>query len=247
MSDQDPNQEAPAVVPAPEPVVAPAVQPDYSQILQEIKDSSGKPKYSSVEAALTAVPHSQSHITTLEDENKTLRDENARIKAEQTVKDGILEEIRKTQPAPTETPEATAMDVKTLSDAVDERLNARDEQKLIEDRVAEMDRRLIEAHGTKEAAQAVVARAATALGVTVPDLLRIGVTSSPAVVYKLLDIDKLPTKTPQSISGGDIQPSGHEEPARRKTADELRRDFFSGTQDKDLSRVQQIRKELGGS
>jgi len=244
MTDPVTPVEAPAV-PAQEPASAP-VQPDYTQVLQGIKDATGNPKYTSVEAALASVQPSQAHITTIESENKTLREENERIKAEQAAKDSILEEIKRTQQASTVTTEPPTLDVNALDEAVGKQMDARDQRKLLQDRVTEMDRKLTEVYGSKEAAQAAVSKAAAANGLSVQGLLELGATNSPAVVYKLMDIDKPNVTPPRSLSTGDIQTPGHQEPTARKTPSEMRRDFFKDEVDPDLSRAQALRRELEG-
>lgn len=51
----------------------------YESLLKEITDPEGRPKYSSVEDALKANKHAQTHIQTLEQENKRFKEENTRM------------------------------------------------------------------------------------------------------------------------------------------------------------------------
>ena len=92
-------------VPAQSDVVVPIIQvPDAAvEFVGEGK------KYSTVDAALTAIPHAQSHISKLEVENARLRDEASKVKtAEQ-----ILQEIKANQ-QPLSTPEPVPVDSSAL-------------------------------------------------------------------------------------------------------------------------------------
>jgi len=245
MSDQDQAQEGLTNPTPPVEPLSPNPEPDYTAVLREIKDSSGNQKYGSVEAVLASVPHSQQHIQTIENENKEMRERLAQVEAQNSVRDDILKELKKTQQAGTETSEPSTLDVDKLNEAVDQRVNALNEKKLLQARVDDMDRKLIEVHGTKEAAQKAVTLAAQSLGITVDELFRVGVTTSPALVYKALDLDKVIVNPPQSLSSGTTQTQGIPEPEQRKTSETLRKEFFEGKVDPDIQRIQEIRRGMG--
>ena len=87
--DKSTNPVEPTVEPAPEPV-EPNASPDYTAVLAEITNEEGNPKYSDVESALKSIPHAQSHIKTIEEENASLKEELQK----RTTAEELLEKIK---------------------------------------------------------------------------------------------------------------------------------------------------------
>src|SRR6056297_3468450 len=79
-AEETPKQEETATTPQPDG--GESQQPDKNaldQMLAGITSADGRQKYSSVEDALGALPHAQKHISQLEQENKELKENMARL------------------------------------------------------------------------------------------------------------------------------------------------------------------------
>jgi len=118
---------------ADQPATAPvegATQPanldqQFADLLTGIKNSDGEQKYNSVTDALSSVAPAQSHISNIEDENKTLRDQLEDLKQDlstrRTVEDLLdSSSIGESQP---QEPQAQGLDPNKLGDLVGQYVN----------------------------------------------------------------------------------------------------------------------------
>lgn len=161
----------------------------YQELLQQITNDEGKPKYRSVEDALNGAQHAQGHI-------KTLEEENAQLKQEQERMEELLTQLQsKTDQAPTTESTATTdttespkpdertsdteqLDEEALLEKVEARLSAKREQEQKE----QNKRQALEAVQERYADKAAdfVQEKASELGVTTEFLLDMAATSPKA-------------------------------------------------------------------
>jgi len=101
----------------PEPVEVP-------EILKEITNEDGTPKYASVEDGLKALVNAQEHIKTLESENSTFRED---LSKRQTTEE-LLEQIKnQSQPDSRQDPSSNeGIDLASVAELVDKQLSVRE-------------------------------------------------------------------------------------------------------------------------
>ncbi len=172
------TQAAPAVQQTTQPFVIPTEAQDL------IGD--GK-KYNSVDSALKSIPHAQTHIKTLEDENRALKDEILKRKtAEET-----LNEFRATsvQHQPHEQPSGVNVDQDALASIVESVLDKKTKQAQAGSNAAVVANKFQELYGDK--AEAMYNKIAADNGLTPYQLNNLAYTS-PAVVLNLAGISSKP-------------------------------------------------------
>jgi hypothetical protein len=171
----------------------PTTEPDpLEELLGQIVDGEGKPKYDSVEKALQGNAHAQKHISTLEEENETLR------KKAQEMED-VLKQLRgdgeaKPDPAPAkpepQAPEGDqAMDIDSLFEKFQERLTAKQQAEQAEQNKRKAVEAAQAAFGEKTA-EVIKERAAEA-GMDYQDLLNLA-ARSPKAFDKIIGIGDKP-------------------------------------------------------
>ena len=154
----------------------------------EVKDLVGEgKKYGSVEAALKALPHAQSHIARLEAEAKELREKLARQAA-------FDETVTALNPAAKTT--ATPFDPKELDSVLDRKLQERAEQQAREANIAEFKSAMAAKFGDK--AKEVYETKAKELGVGVEFLTAMVAKSATAgkEIFGLKNAANVTTTTP---------------------------------------------------
>lgn len=143
-------------------------------LLAEIKNAEGVPKYTSVEDALKALQHSQEHIPKLEQELASLREEiDKRMSAE-----AVLKEL-KTGLKPDEKP-STAVEPEALMDMVDKRIEERTKAEQAAHNESIVQEALRKAFGEK-ASETVTSRAKE-MGLTSESLRNLSKESPQAVL-----------------------------------------------------------------
>lgn len=166
------------------PDAAPAVSSEpTANIPTEVAEFVGEgKKYKSVEDALKAVPHAQSHIQKLEDEAKQLREELAKRRTAEE----LLEELRaggvpKEQTQQSQAPSVTA---ESVEQTVAKLLAQKDAQSKAQANVAKVVSAFESSFGDKAKAEEVYNRVASESGLTV-QMLNSLAASSPEAVLKL--------------------------------------------------------------
>lgn len=140
-------------------------------------------KYNSAEAALKSIPHAQTHIKTLEDENKQLKDELLRRKTAEEV----LNEFKATsvQPQYTEQPSGVNVDTDALAGIVESVLEKKTKQTQAVSNAAVVTSKFTELYGDK--AEAMYNKLAQENGLSVYQLNQLALTS-PSVVLNLAGV-----------------------------------------------------------
>lgn len=183
MSDQPSSFETPAPTSAPEAApVAPApvvAAPPAFQVPDSAKDLIGEgKKYNSVDAALGALPHAQSHIDTLEQENARLRSDLDRAA---TLNDAVSRiEADNNQTAIPATPVVDQAQIREEARSVYEEISV--EQRKA-DNVAVANQEMYKLYGDKLAE--VTASVAGELGVSV-EYMKFTAEQSPKAFLKLV-------------------------------------------------------------
>ena len=175
---QSPTEGGTAQVPAQEPVV----QVDqYADLLQSIKASDGRQKYTDVTAALNSVAPSQEHISKLEAENATLKEEVGKRKTAEEIMSTIESQAQTTQ----ETPSAAPVDLSQLETLVDTRLQAAESTKLQTANTESVTSKMSEVYGEK--AEEMFYKAGVDNGLSMQALNQLAATS-PKAALKLAGI-----------------------------------------------------------
>lgn len=139
-------------------------------------------KYQSVEAALKAVPHAQSHIKTLEQELAQAREELAKRKAAED----LLNEIKQASIPQQVTPHSVEADPEVLSQIVEQVLEKKTAQQTAQQNAKTVIEKLTAAFGDKAKEQYYALAAANGMSVQTLDALSM---QSPSAVLKLAGID----------------------------------------------------------
>jgi len=175
------------VAQAPEPTPAPVFQiPEAAQELV----GAGK-KYATPEDALSALPHAQHHISKLEEEMATLREEIAKRKAGEE----ILEAINKRTPEEVTAPQ---FDPTQLDALIESKLTAKEQAAVAQGNISEVVSKFVEQYGDKEKAEAMYKQKAADLGLPVDYINNLAATS-PKAVYELFGF-KQTTSIPSKIT-----------------------------------------------
>lgn len=177
------------VVNQPDATITPVAIPDS---VQEFVGE-GK-KYGTVNSALEAIPHAQSHIATLEAENARLREEATKGATTADILDSINAQNKPTSDPVTVDPSAIATQVINT-------LNEQDALKQTEDNIAQADQETIAAYGDK-AGQLTVDVAAK-LGVGLDFMQKIA-GESPKAFAKLLSDNKTEVQLPPAVTQSSI-------------------------------------------
>lgn len=164
-----------------------------ADLLGQIKNDKGEPKYASIEEALKALRESQDFIPTLLNEKKTVEEELESTRSELN-KRQTLEELAealksKRQPEePTKTPEGTPKGVADLDINIDElletKLSAREKAQQEQNNLTSVINAVSEKFGDK--AKEHIQKTAEQLNTT-PDKLKQLASESPALALRLLD------------------------------------------------------------
>lgn len=197
-SDDQQNKETPGAV----------VIPD------NVKDLIGPgKKYPTLEKALESIYHAQNHISTLEGELKTLRENaNGTVSQEEVLKtvQELLAEERKTHGT-------SQLDENVLDDILDRKLTAREEKIRQDQNVAAIKQQMKDTFGDK--AEEVYKAKAAELGVGVSFLNSV-VAKSPEAAQKLLGLEPKKTtgvaKTHGSVNSAALQFREQTPPERKK-------------------------------
>ncbi len=149
------------------------VKNDFSNILGEIKNEKGEPKYSTVEDALTALRASQEHISTLESENQMYREQQQSSKA---IED-ILAQLDSTSNKSDDNQSGYKME--DIQNVVEDAIKRREANAAAQGNLKSVKERLTTAYGEK--ANEVYSKKAEDLGLSVEMLDHLAAISPKAV------------------------------------------------------------------
>lgn len=199
MSDNDNKTifETPAAPADKAPAEAAPSTPSDSGIPTEAASLVGPgKKYATVEQALKALAHSQVHITTLETDNKELRDKFQNLESRANNVDAVLAEIKEGKANSPATPEVSP---EAITERVLDTLSERNKEAKQKDNLQSSSDLLVEKFGNKEKAQVALADKAKELGLEVTDLMRLA-AKSPAAF--LAYFDTAPNQSSPNPVGG---------------------------------------------
>ena len=151
-------------------------------------------KYSSVDVALKSIPHAQSHISTLEQEN-------ARIKAElesRRTTEELLEDIRNGIAQPATVTSAPAFDQGSIETVIESLLTRKEQSRQEQSNVSTVINKFTEVFGDKAKAEEAFIKLANESGMSIPTLNKLAATS-PLAVLKLAGMDTKQVATPSKI------------------------------------------------
>lgn len=169
-------------------ITAQAVDP----LLATITDETGKPKYSSVEAALKALANAQSHIKTIESENSQLREATTKARTLEEVLNAIKPAEVVTAPIAVAPIQPAQVDIASL---VTQTVQGLEAQKIADANTSTVVTRLKQVYG--EAAGETFYTKAAELGLSKAEINLLA-QRSPSGVFKLLGLeDKAPTNVPK--------------------------------------------------
>lgn len=169
----------------------------FDQLLAGITSADGRQKYSSVEDALKSLPHAQSHISQLEDDNKQLKSQMEQMQ-EQLSKMSKYEELLANQQASQGNQNDNSgggLDEAKIAQLVQQQMTAAEKQKSAQQNAQTVVKELSELFGDQQAASKAFAEKARELEVDesfLSDMAR----RSPKAVLSYFSTNQ--TKTPKS-------------------------------------------------
>lgn len=171
---------------APEPVVTlpqtPVIPPELSEYV-----GAGK-KYATIDEVYKAFPNAQKHISTLEEENRQLKEDNAKRRTAEELLNDIQSRVTPQSNGDTIPPKVDIPDISSLVRQEVERVKIEESYKVNQKTVVD---ELTKVYGDK--AREKYAALATELGVTKENLNQLALTS-PTAFFKLAGI------TPQTTT-----------------------------------------------
>ena len=152
-----------------------------ADLLKSIQAPDGRQKYDSVEDALKAMPHAQTHIQTLEEENTSLKEQQEALAA-QLEKVNQLEETLKTMAQNSSTSEQPSgeLDEQKLAQIVETLLTKKETESKMKVNQEAVATTLVNKFGDK--AEQMYNQKAQELGIPVSELNRLAGTSKAAVL-----------------------------------------------------------------
>lgn len=170
----------------PAPTPAPTIDPpNPPSIPDHLKDLIGEGrKYASVEKALESIPHAQSHIQKIEDDNRKLREEIAKRLAAEEVYEKLTQNIKGGANGE-DPPHAPVVDEASIAALVERQIAAREENQKASQNVAKVRDALVAKYGEK--AEEVYKNKAQELGVGL-NFLNDVIKKSPKVAEELFGL-----------------------------------------------------------
>lgn len=143
-------------------------------------------KYSDVSKALESIPHAQSHIDRLEEE---LAQTRAKLESASSVEETLRNFANQKEQ---ETPTSQPVDLNKISELVDQRISAQQQEKIQQGNVREVVDALSRQFGNKEKAETAYRTKAQELGVDVSYLNNLA-ASSPKAVFAIFGSEAKPS------------------------------------------------------
>jgi len=185
------NQQEEKVAEASSPQVDP-----YADLLKTITAEDGRPKYSSVQDAISSIPHAQKHIQTLEQELAELR--AAKEQAAMETRMGHMEESHlETQ----QTQQEVGLREDQVAELVNQTLSQREQAQVQQKNVSTVVETLTGKFGSTEAADKAYRQKAAEMGISLDMMNSLAMHSPNAVLaYFGTTGASAPTKTEGSIN-----------------------------------------------
>jgi len=195
-----------------EPVVQ---KEDYADLLSSITSADGRQKYSDVSAALKSLPHANQHISELEMEMATLKEDLSKRSTAEEIMSQIDSKIG--QPPAGEPPAAQPVDLSQIEALVDKRLSSVASQKLATDNLSVVTSKMSEVYGEK--AEAMFYAAGQEAGLSAQELNALA-AKSPVAALKLIGVDgrgnpAQPAKTVGTVNTEALQPNVNDKPSAK--------------------------------
>lgn len=188
-SPATPSQENPAAttdVTTPEtPLITPTIPPELAELVGEGK------KYKTIEEAQRAIPHAQSHISTLEADNARMKEELTKRKTTEE----LLADIRNSSQTPEPTAQGVEVNKDVVSEIVKQQLAINTQETLQRDNTTLVVDTFINTYGADKAKEEF-AKVAANNGMTVSQMEAL-VATTPKAVLNLAGITTK-TTTPSS-------------------------------------------------
>ena len=185
--EDQPTPEPEVVVPQ-EPTTNPSNDP-LIDLLSGITNEEGDQKYANVASALSSIAPAQEHITTLESDNASLKEQLKMAKAAEEL-------LRKT--SETKSPEKSNLSQEDLVAAISSVLEAKDSAKIKGDNLELVGKAFSDAYGEKAKSELEALATANQVGV---EFLKTMAETSPSAVLKLAGLSDAPKIDPQRSSG----------------------------------------------
>jgi hypothetical protein len=172
--------------------------PAVDQLLGSIVNAEGKQKYASVEEALKGLSSAQEHISRLEQENTTFKQETEKSTTLQDVLNAM-----KPQPEGDVAPAANQIDEATIAQLLEKVVERKDTATTQKANAASVATKFRELHG--EQAEAKYYEAAANIGMSKGDINSLA-ASNPTAVFAMLGVNAK-QETPRGSLNGSINPS----------------------------------------
>lgn len=204
------------------PETTPAPQAPQMTLPEELQEYVGEgKKYSSIEDALRSIPHAQTHISKLEQENAEYK---SKVEKAMTMEE-LIEQMRTQQPKEDNTSQQVGVGAEDLLANLSGQLEQMVEQKMLLDKQQEAYRAnqgkvakaFQETYGDK--AEEMYGKLAEEVGMDVASLNGLA-ASSPASVLKMAQLGAKPKPAPSqqsSVNTGAFIANSASQPAERKT------------------------------
>lgn len=197
--------------PAETPPTAPSNPDPFVDLLTQIKNEQGEPKYKTIEEALKALQHSQQFIKTLQTEKQDVETQLLTARTELSKLGDVESFVNRLLPtAAPQNPQPTSPGTQGLSEAeitrlLETALNQRDEQTRATSNLQTVVNELKKVHGDN--ASTVIAQRAKELNTTVDNLKDLARTN-PAMALSLLSVQSKSSPKPSlSTTNPSFKPS----------------------------------------
>ena len=190
-------------------VKSPDLNEVFADALSSIKNENGEQKYSDVFTALNALKHTQDHVRTLEEENRTFREESIKAKT----MDEVLQQVTANKDQTVQTVPA-GLDAESVKDVTLDTLRQYEAQKMAQANQQDVVAKLTNKFGSAEKAEEMFNNKAAELGLSV-DFMNQLAASSPKAVLNYFDVKgevTLNKNVEGSINTDALQ--AHQEPAK---------------------------------
>ena len=212
---------------------ASSTQDPYADLLQTITADDGRPKYSSVQDAISSIPHAQKHIKTLEQELAEMRAKMEQVakEKEELITGGRLETQEVQQ-------EAAPIAEDQVVGLVDKVLSQREQQQVQQKNVSTVVESLTGKFGSQEAADKAYRAKAAEMGISLDMMNSLAMHSPNAVLaYFGTTGASAPSKTEGSLNTAAMSQS----PSQPKGKNPL----LTGNMSDMQGEWSRIKKELG--
>lgn len=175
----------------------------YEDLLKTITAEDGRQKYQSVEDALKAMTHAQTHIRTIEEENAAIKAELDKRKTAEELLSGLRPQ--RTEEQPTSQP---SFDPNVVEQLIEKKLEAKTHETVRKQNMDKVNAAFIAQYGDVEKAKEAFTKAAQEAGVGM-DFMTDLAARSPEAVLKLAGIGvktgSAPAKTSSSLNTAGFQ------------------------------------------